>query len=49
MDMVFQAKRETLENASDGVISVGQAPLEDLSEKVKVNFFSTFLLIKDSC
>lgn len=40
--MVFQAEGETLENASDGVDSVGQAPLEDRSEKVKVHLFSTF-------
>jgi hypothetical protein len=49
MDVVFQAKCESLENACDGVDSVGLAPLEDLSEKVKVWFFSMFLLTKYSC
>lgn len=44
--MVFQAKFDTPENASDAADSIGQPRLEDLSEKMKVCFFFTVLLIK---
>ena len=36
MDVVFQAKFPTLETAGDVADTVGQARLEDLSEKIKV-------------
>ena len=48
MDVVFQAKLDTVENASDAVDALGLARLEDLSEKMKVSFFSTSLPIESN-
>jgi hypothetical protein len=40
MDVVFQAKFDTVETASDVLDTIGQARPEDLTEKMKVCFFS---------
>jgi len=46
---MFQAKYKTLENASDGVLSLHPLEdVEDVSEEVMVHFFSMCFLIKDN-